>query len=47
MEDGSSLIPTMPGHLFSPLITGRGIGTETCGLGEVVPSEDLWFGSDT
>ena len=29
------------------LNTGREIGTETCGVDDVFPPDDLWFGSDT
>ena len=47
MEDGSSLNPMVPAHLSTPLITGLGIGTETCGVGSVFAPDDLWIGLDT
>ena len=34
-------------NLSTPLITGRGLGTETYGVGDVCLPDDLWFGSDT
>ena len=27
-----------------PVITGRGVGTETCEVDNVLPPDDLWFG---
>ena len=33
--------------LSEPMITGQGTGTETCGIGSVFPSDDLWIGLDT
>ena len=47
MEGGSSLTPMVPAHLSGPLNTGRGIGTETCGVEEAFSPDDPWFGSDT
>ena len=41
---GSPLTPMLPAHLFIPSITGRGIGTETCGIGSVFSPDDLWTG---
>ena len=46
MEGGSSLTPMVPEHLPIPLITGRRIGTKTCGVGHVFPPDDL-IGVDT
>ena len=46
MEGGSPLPPLVPAHLSSPLITGRGTGTETCGIGGVFPPDDLLIGLD-
>ena len=37
----------VPEHLSIPLITGRGTGTETSGIGSVFPLDDLWIGLDT
>ena len=34
-------------YLSIPLITGRGTGIETCGIGSVFPPDDLWIGLDT
>ena len=30
-----------------PIITGRGVGVETCEVDNVFPPDDFWFGSDT
>ena len=46
MESGSSLIHMVPAHLSVPLITGQEIGTKTCGVGNVLQPDDLWFSSD-
>ena len=35
------------GTLSIPLITGRGTGTDTCGMRIVLPSDDLVIGLDT
>ena len=45
--EGSSLIVMVLSHLSAPLITGRGIGTETFGVGDVFSPDDVWFASDT
>ena len=47
VEGGSPLTPMVPAHLSIPLISGRGTVTETCGIGCVVPPDDLWIGLDT
>ena len=47
MEGGSPLTPMVPADLSIPLITGRGTGIETCGIGSVLPPDDLWVGLDT
>ena len=47
MEDGSSLTLIVPEYwsvLFNP---GRGIGTKTCAVEDVIPPDDLWFGTNT
>ena len=36
----------VPAHLSIPLITGRGTGTETCGIDGVFPADDLWISLD-
>ena len=36
-----------PAHLSIALITVRGTGTETCGIGSVFPPDRIWIGSDT
>ena len=41
------LTPMVPVHLSISLITGRGTGTVTCGIGSVFPPNDLWIGLDT
>ena len=43
IHHGSSSNPMLPAHLSPPLITGREKGTETCGEGNVFPSDDLWL----
>ena len=47
VENGSLLPPMVPAPLSIPLMTGRGTVTETCGIGSVFPSDDLWIGLDT
>ena len=34
-------------HYIYPLFTGRGTGTETHGIGNVFPPDDLWISLDT
>ena len=43
---GISLALMVPAHLSVPLIAGRGIGSETCGVGDGFPSDDPRFDSD-
>ena len=35
--------PMVPAHVSIHLIIGRGIGTETCGMGSVIPPDDIGF----
>ena len=35
------------GPVVCPFTTYRGVGTETCGVDNVFPPDDLWFGLDT
>ena len=34
-------------HVYLPIVTGRGVGTETCEVDNVFTPDDLWFGSHT
>ena len=47
VEGGSHLTPMVPAHWFIHLITGRVAGTETYGICNVFPPDDLWIGLDT
>ena len=47
MEGGSTLTSTVLALLPVISNTGRGIGTDTCGMGDVFPTDDRWFGSET
>ena len=46
MEVGSWSTPSVP-HFCLPIITSRGIGTDTCEVDNVFPPDDFWFGADT
>ena len=46
LEGGSPVTPMVPACFPIPLITGRGTGTETCGIGSVFPHDDLWVSLD-
>ena len=47
MEGGNEPTPMVPAHLYTLLNTGRGMGNETCEVGDAFPPSVLWFGLDT